>query len=166
LAKSLKHDKIYAIDDDSAYIPLRVTGFKPHFIEAYRYVRKALKWPFKLPDELEVIKKEHLAYCEASTGESILEKLKYMNTDEWTYHQHAYQFIDNTLDADTGYAGSMWFGSYYTRNLRIFSHIQKLCKTSECICVIYGAGHLHILREFINNNRNMELISLGDILRG
>ena len=82
LAKSLGHNKVYAIDDDSAYIPLRVTGYKPHFVEAHKYVRNALKWPFKLPDELKIIKDEHSAYLNNCESSSILELLGYKNTDE------------------------------------------------------------------------------------
>jgi len=162
LAKSLDLEKVYAIDDDSFYAHVPVIGRRIFIGRAIRHVRNMLAWPNNLPKDIKAAYDVHMKHLnEEKVG--ILEQLDYMNTDEWSYHNHVIYFERNKLGAETAFAGSMNFGSWYTRNLRIFAHIQELCQHYNRVFVLIGAGHLHLLREFVNVDSDMRLVSLSDI---
>jgi len=50
-------------------------------------------------------------------------------------------------------------GKWYMRNLKIFANLQKLCENYNRVFLLYGAGHLYILRELINQCEDMELVN-------
>ena len=57
----------------------------------------------------------------------------------------------------------LWY-KWYERNLKIFSNIQNLCKNSNRLFIIYGAGHLQILRDLINASENLTLVDVYQYL--
>lgn len=69
----------------------------------------------------------------------------------------------NTIN-NGNYEGAMMFTQWYERNLKIFSHIQELAKDNERIFVLYGVGHLKILRDLINASSDLELVDVSDYL--
>ena len=55
-------------------------------------------------------------------------------------------------------------GQWYERNLKIFSNIQRLAMQHKRIFVIYGARHLHILRELIQADEQLRLVDVMQYL--
>lgn len=47
---------------------------------------------------------------------------------------------------------------WYRRNLKIFHNLQRLAATHSKIFVLFGSGHLHILKDLIAADRNLKLI--------
>ena len=50
------------------------------------------------------------------------------------------------------------------RNLKIFSNIQRLATKNERVFIIFGAGHLQILRDLINADSNLKLVDIDKYL--
>ncbi|WP_408646595.1 DUF5694 domain-containing protein [Vallitalea okinawensis] len=66
----------------------------------------------------------------------------------------------NNINTNNSYDGSLYVSKWYERNLKIFSNIQELCKDCDRLFVIYGAGHLQILKNFINASDNLMLVDV------
>ncbi|MDR2546372.1 MAG: DUF5694 domain-containing protein [Lachnospiraceae bacterium] len=146
LGKTLGVEKVYAIDNDTLLeeineeTPERIkSAFEKH-------------WE-KMHDIHHDIKHK-----------TILESLKYCNSDEWSYHNQQLYLVKNEIGASGSYEGANFFGQWYMRNLKIFANLQKLSQNHESVFVLYGCGHLYILRELINLCENMELVDYRDYI--
>ena len=53
---------------------------------------------------------------------------------------------------------------WYERNLKIFANIQQLATRSNKLFILYGAGHLKILKELINADDNLKLVDTYEYL--
>ena len=87
-----------------------------------------------------------------------------INSDELSYHNQQLYLVNNQIGAGESYAGANYFGQWYMRNLKIFANLQKICEKYRRIFVLYGAGHLYILRELINLCEDMQLADYRDYL--
>ncbi|MEO8066250.1 MAG: DUF5694 domain-containing protein [Flavobacteriales bacterium] len=87
-----------------------------------------------------------------------------------------YHNADKTLDRDFGayLAGDFKLGKYrgadglamhwYARNLRIFRNIQELdLKPEDRLVVIYGAGHMGILKHLFECSVEFDLVKFGEL---
>ncbi len=96
--------------------------------------------------------------------DSIIEQYRFLNTDEWSRKNHNMYMAVNAENTDGHYNGSMTVLSWYERNLKIFSNIQRLAKNAQRIFIIYGSGHLQILRTLINETEGMTLADIYDYI--
>ena len=48
--------------------------------------------------------------------------------------------------------------SWYERNLKIFSNLQRLAAQKERVFLLFGAGHLRILRDLVQADRNLKWV--------
>ena len=144
LGKSIGLDKIHAVDDDTAL------GIFPED-ETPEYIKNAFR--------------KHMEKLHGFMNEKdIPDMLRNINSDEWSYHNQQMYLVKNAVGAGGSYAGADFFGRWYMRNLKIFANLQKLCEKHERIFSLYGAGHLYILRELINQCEDMELVDYRDYL--
>jgi len=61
--------------------------------------------------------------------------------------------------------GAAWVGTWYARNLRIFTNLTRLPATKQDrILVIYGAGHAFLLRQFAQESNAFRLVNVGQVL--
>ena len=141
LGKTLGLDKIYAIDNDT--LVKDISDDKPE------YVKNAYDKHWKSMD---------------IGGGSILEMLRNINSDEWSYHNQQLYVANNEIGAGVSYAGAECLASWYERNLKIFANLQKLSRNHKRVFSLYGAGHLYILRELVKFSENMELVDHRDYL--
>ena len=145
LGKTLNHKRIHAIDDDT------ILDDGP--------------W-----DKISGVYKELNDKCwekmREFTGDinNITERFIWDNSDEVVYYNHQLYMTVNSVNTGDTYDGAVYNANWYMRNLKIFANIQKLCETSERLLVIYGSGHLAILRQLIQSCDNMELVNLNDYL--
>ena len=142
LGKSIGADKIYAIDDDTAL------GMFPEN---------------EIPKHIKIAFDKHIGKMNIENT-IILDMIKSVNTDEWSYHNQQLYLVKNSVGAGDSYVGADWFGRWYMRNLKIFANLQKHCENHQRIFSLYGAGHLYILRELINLSEDMELVDYRDYL--
>ncbi len=94
---------------------------------------------------------------------SLLEVFKYMNRDDVIRRGHgAYLIGDFTLGETIGpdFLATYW----YNRNLRIFRKIQRLdIQEDDRVLVLFGAGHLGILKQQFESTPEFELVKFGSL---
>lgn len=60
---------------------------------------------------------------------------------------------------DTGYVGADVVAGRYARNLKIFANLARLIEAGDRVLVIYGASHGKLLRDFVRESADLELVS-------
>lgn len=98
------------------------------------------------------------------------------HTDHTLLESFSYHNADKSQDRDYGayLAGDFKLGRYrgsdglamhwYSRNLRIFRNIQSLqLKPTDRLVVIYGAGHMGVLRHLFECSPEFELVKFGEL---
>lgn len=104
----------------------------------------------KMTEEMEAYLKNH----------SLKDYLLWLNQPKAIrQNQEIYMKIALVGD-DENPVGAMWTGQYwYYRNLRIYQNIVKLSVLpNERILVLYGAGHLHLLHNFLKESGMFEVV--------
>ncbi len=96
--------------------------------------------------------------------DSIADLFRYYNSDRWSGLNHSVYIQANAIGTDGSYAGAEMVSKWYERNLKIFSNIQRLAAKSQRLFILFGAGHLQILREFINADDNLKLVDVYEYL--
>ena len=144
LGKMLAHSKVYAIDDDTI-LNMDVMYNKP---------------PSSLKEAMNALH----ADMNKHMNDTIVDMYKYYNSEEWSKLNHSIYIKENMISAGNNYAGAEMVTKWYERNQKIFYNIQRLADTYRRIFIIYGAGHLKILRDLINADSNLKLIDAGKYL--
>ena len=67
----------------------------------------------------------------------------------------------NAVSGNRLYTGAEMVSKWYERNLKIFSNIQRLAYSHERILILYGAGHLPILKELIRADDSLKLADIN-----
>lgn len=125
LGKMLGLEKIYAVDEDMELEEPVFSVEKPLFDRAMA---------------------DFAAMDEAHKEDTLLEEIRFVNAAEWSRKNQALYMAAN---ADGGAAGSRFVAAWYERNVYIHGHILRAAARCKRLLVIYGAGHLHILREML-----------------
>ncbi|WP_339857247.1 DUF5694 domain-containing protein [Pseudohongiella acticola] len=61
--------------------------------------------------------------------------------------------------------GANWVGTWYARNLKIFSRLVKLTESStDRVLVIYGQGHAYLLRQFAQESGAFDLVDVDSVI--
>jgi hypothetical protein len=61
--------------------------------------------------------------------------------------------------------GASWVGTWYARNLKIYSRLAKLAtEPGDRVLVIYGAGHAYLLQQFAWEDGIFNVVSVDEIL--
>ena len=81
------------------------------------------------------------------------------------YFDHSMYMLFNSINAGTTYDGARLNAEWYERNLKIFANIQKLCETAERLLVVYGFGHMSILRHLVRSCDNMKLVEAAEYIK-
>lgn len=139
LGKMLELHKICAIDDDTILNMDVMNDPTPLLTEAMNALNTDVK--------------EH--------AKGTIENLyQYYNSEKFSKLNHSVYIQTNAINIDNNYAGAEMVAKWYERNLKIFSNIQRLAIKSKRLFVIYGAGHLQILRDLINADSNLKLVDV------
>jgi hypothetical protein len=78
---------------------------------------------------------------------------------------HQIYLMTTRVGKDNEYPGVELVSEWYKRNLLIFANIARLVdSTQERLLVIYGQGHAHLLRQFIRDSPDMELVETNRFL--
>ena len=90
---------------------------------------------------------------------SLLEVFTYMNSPKRILRGHGH-YLEFTADPDPDGLAIGW----YSRNLRIYRNIQKATASpDDRILVLFGAGHLGILRQQVESSPRYELIEFDGL---
>lgn len=137
--KMLGLDRIYAIDDDTMLNMDALNSPTSFLTEAM--------------NALDMDVKEH-------TKDTLQKLYQYYNSEKFSKLNHNVYIQANAIHIDNHYTGAEMVTKWYERNLKIFSNIQRLAIKSKRLFIIYGAGHLQILRELINADSNLKLVDV------
>ncbi len=98
---------------------------------------------------------------------SVLENLKYVNADSTL--QKNLQFYTKfyaKIGKNDDYVGTELVSEWYKTNLHIYTNIlRKIEKDDKVILVIFGQGHIPILKHLFESNSDFEVIPIDQILR-
>ena len=95
----------------------------------------------------------------------IKEKCKFINSRQYVSHD-ANMYLDiNSQNRDGDYFESKCLSEWYFRNLCIFSNLQSIAKEHNRVVVLYGAGHIPILRDLINMSDSMNLVDINNYIQ-
>ncbi len=116
------------------------------------------------PENLALIQ-PRLAFLKKADAETrIREKCLFMNS-EASLREDANIYLDlNGQNAKGEYLGSQHVAEWYFRNLCIFANLQDLARQYRRIVVLYGAGHVPILRDLVNTCDSMHLADIHTYL--
>jgi hypothetical protein len=106
------------------------------------------------------------AQGEFLASHSVLDTLLWVNSDEnVSYEAGLYAKLARFGEVGD-WAGADLNSDWYHRNMRIYSNILHLVESpNERVLVIYGAGHLHWLREDVAANPGLRLRKLSDFAK-
>lgn len=77
---------------------------------------------------------------------------------------HGWYMVMATVGRDTSYPGAHEVANWYTRNLHIFANIARVAQPGERVLVIMGSGHGTLLRQFVDESPDLDLVSAESYL--
>ncbi|HYR07074.1 MAG TPA: DUF5694 domain-containing protein [Longimicrobium sp.] len=77
---------------------------------------------------------------------------------------HGWYMVMATVGRDTTYTGAREVSNWYTRNLHIFANIARVAQPGERVLVIMGSGHGTLLRQFVDESPDLDLVSVEPLL--
>lgn len=157
LAAKLGHERIYAVDwngippgDEASYDWYsygQVNGFKDA-VAAITDPANAKKYYVELKEQ------------------SVGLWLRQLNTPEALQASHKSYFDIAMIGKGKELPGANWVGTWYARNLKIFSQLVKLAaKPDDRVLVIYGQGHAYLLQQFARESEAFQLARVEDVLK-
>ncbi len=66
---------------------------------------------------------------------------------------------------DSSYVGTDVVAEWYSRNLRIFTNIDRIVEPQDRILIIFGAGHKDILEDLIKDRVDWEYYDINQVLK-
>jgi len=153
IASRFDHPRVYAIDDAGTALP---------FGEALEYASKHNPdFEKNLEQYIERLKAEGQLLQKTKTIRQIL---VHYNSPEQIKTDHYFYLDFVPLGAMDTYIGAEFLTAWYNRNIRIYANLQRIAENNDRILVIYGSGHLAILRELVGSSSNLELVNTLDFL--
>ncbi|WP_433747697.1 DUF5694 domain-containing protein [Falsibacillus pallidus] len=155
LAKEMNHKKVFCVDWNSSDpdIPDIEVWTKEHRSEKYQEIIKGFEQTAaKTQDFL--------------SNHSIRDFLLYLNDEEFNKANQTFYMNLALVGNKSDPVGAMWTAKYwYYRNLLIYKNLVELIETGEeRIFVLYGAGHVHLLHQFLNESGLFEVEKVEDYL--
>ncbi|MBU3822531.1 hypothetical protein KO566_10690 [Flavobacteriaceae bacterium XHP0103] len=163
LAKKLGHKKIYASDViNSKWFGANI-DWDNYNSEEYEnklgQFEKTHRYDFdKIYRESDSLKTVH----------TLIEHYIYLNDPKYTLTDHQ-SYLTNTLLTGAGdkYIGADNLARWYQRNLKVFANIYDIAdfNQEEKILLIYGNGHVHLLKQFLTDSPDFEYLEVNEILK-
>lgn len=151
LAKELHHPKIYGIDIDGDF------PFTP--LQDYAKAHGRDKELASLMGQVEKMVREDNEYL---LSHSILQMLDRINSDEAVRRNLAgYAMFAHFGEADD-YAGGELLTQWYHRNVRIHTHLLQILEPGDRVLVVYGSGHLGLLRQNVLADPTLKLRTISE----
>ncbi|MFD1602916.1 DUF5694 domain-containing protein [Flavobacterium artemisiae] len=100
-------------------------------------------------------------------GNSITEVIKYINRDELLQRNLSlYLKYLAKVGAGENYIGAESVSDWYLRNIAIYANIMnQISPNDKYVILIFGQGHIPILKHLIENNDDFELVEVNSVLK-
>lgn len=148
LAKDCSLPAVHAVDwnEDEEDVP-EMSDLST--AENGKYYDAAMQIGQEITSDMEAFFKEH----------TYRELLLWLNAPEQVAKGHEIYMKMALAGGDEHPAGALWTAKYwYYRNLLIYKNLIKLIESDEeRIFVLYGAGHLHLLGQFLKESNLVEV---------
>ncbi len=154
LGKELKHPKLYAIDIQGDFPFATVQDYaKAHGRE------KELESLMGRIGKMVQDNNEYLA------SHTILQMLVRTNSGESVKRDMAGYAMFAHYGEEDDYAGATLLTNWYQRNIRIHTHLLNIIEPGDRVLVIYGSGHLALLRQAIEADPTLKLRTLEEFVQ-
>lgn len=154
LAKVLNHKQLYPVD--------RKTEFDLDPVKKFAEQNGQSEILQRAFAGAEILSRE---ITERQRRSTVREMLSYLNSEEALQLNHSIYLLTNKIGKDDSYPGVELVSEWYKRNLLIFSNIQRLVESpQDRLLIIYGQGHAHLFRQFIQDSPDMELVEASKFL--
>jgi len=92
--------------------------------------------------------------------------LKQLNNPDALAAAHKVYFDIAMIGRGEELLGANWVGTWYARNLKIFSRLVKMSESpSDRVLVIYGQGHAYLLRQFAQESEEFNIVNVDSVLK-
>jgi hypothetical protein len=155
LAKELGHTAVHPVDADGEF-PY------PRLVKYAQATGRA--------KELDAISDAFAAEVKAQgeylASHTILQALLSINADDKVAREVGLHQRMAHLGENGDWAGADLLADWYRRNARIFTNVTRIADSpDERVLVIYGAGHLGLLREAVANDPTLRLRTLAELVK-
>ncbi|HEX6431155.1 MAG TPA: DUF5694 domain-containing protein [Niastella sp.] len=148
-ARSLEHD-LYNGKDSTAFRFTLDSIFADYDFIGEDSISKRIEQYAKADDQLALTM-------------SLLDYFKYTNSDKILNREFGFYLNGDFTLGDTRGADALAIG-WYSRNLRIYRHIQQITTDpSDRILVIFGRGHMEILKHLFECSPQYKLIKFNEL---
>jgi hypothetical protein len=153
LAKELDLTKVYGIDiqEDFSYPTVqdyaKAHGREKELTSLMAHFEKAVK------DNDEFLR-----------SHTVLQMFLRINSGEAVRRDRAAYALFAHFGEPYDYAGAVLLMDWYRRNIRIHTHLLDIIEPGDRVLVIYGSGHLRILRELVEADPTLKLRTLEEFV--
>ncbi len=96
---------------------------------------------------------------------TVLDALRYINSPAALADRQSIEMLLARIGKDNHYPGVKLESSWYERNLRIFANLSRIVESGDDrILVLYGQGHIPVLRQFVADSPDYELVDPAQYL--
>lgn len=95
---------------------------------------------------------------------SVRSLLRFQNTPEHRAEHHDVYLRFAPIGAGDSFVGANLLSAWYDRNIRIYANLCRIIEPSDRVLVVYGSGHVPILRELVGATEGMMLADPLDFL--
>ena len=154
LAQMMNHDTLYCIDEGNNWFMKEVAAFaeengQGHILQEAH----AMAGPW-----IEETKK-------LIRSQTILENFRHQNMTGHVDLNHSF-YIDYLvrIGKDDSHIGADLVADWYKRNIKIFANVTRFAEPGDRILILYGQGHIHILKELFEDATDIEVIDVMPLL--
>ncbi|MDT3403333.1 DUF5694 domain-containing protein [Mucilaginibacter terrae] len=155
LAKQLNNDHIYCADAEGKWLAPEVEKYADSMQIEYvkqmeKYFEQYTQW-----------------FNNYISNHTVKQNLAYLNRpEELLNHNHyIYNYVFARVGAGKNYIGAELVGEWYKRNVKIYANIlQNITPADKRVLVIFGAGHMHILKQLFKDNPDFEVVEVNKYL--
>lgn len=155
LAQQLGHAQVYGIDADGDF------PYEP--VKAYA---KANGQEQRFADAHAEVAREVGDFEKRQATSSIGQLLRVMNQPDQIATMHGWYMQLMHYGNGAEQPGAKLASAWYARNLQICARLAQVAQPGDRIVVVYGAGHLHLLRQCVKEIPGWILIEANDYLPG
>jgi hypothetical protein len=155
LGKELNLPKIYGIDADGDFPFPTVQDYAKANGREKELESLMAKVGKTVQDENEFLK-----------SHSVLQMLLRMNSSEAVRRGLAAYAMFAHFGEEYNYAGARLLTDWYQRNMRIHTHLLNVIEPGDRVLVIFGAGHLGLLRQAVQADPTLTLRTIEEFASG
>lgn len=153
LARELRLSRVYGVDIEGEFPFAAVQNYaKAHGRE------KELE---ALMGQVSRMVEEDNSFLKSHT---ILQMLRRANSDEAVQRSMAGYAMFAHYGEDWDYPGAQLLTQWYQRNMRIYTNLLNVIEPGDRVLVIYGSGHLGLLRQAVQQDPTLKLRTLEEFV--